>query len=173
MLALKGYTLRNLSGAALLLFLSCLANAGTVTVSSTVTPVGALFQYAYSIANTTPDDAFLIDIPVSGGMVENISTPLGFKSAYDSGLGLVSFLEDTSTFGPTPQSGFSFDSPGRPGAGMFEATLVNGAGALYTISGTTAVPTPEPAYLPLFALLVPAVILIARRRRESEVRTQA
>jgi len=149
----------------LLMLVSTFVFAGTVTVSSMVTPVGDLFHYDYSIANTTPNDLFLIDITVGGSTIDNLSAPAGFKSAYDPGLGLVSFLEDTGLFGPVPQSGFSFDSPNSPGPGSFDATLVDSAGAFSMISGTTTTPTPEPAYLPLIALLVPGFIVAIRRRQ--------
>ena len=43
---------------------SGLASASTVTVASSVTLSGGVYQYSYSITNRTPDDLFLIDISV-------------------------------------------------------------------------------------------------------------
>lgn len=153
--------------AVLFLFASVLAYPAAVTVSPTVTSLGGgVFQYAYSISNTGPE-AVVIDIPVpaSPSAVTNIIAPAGFQDAFDSVLGLVSFLEDTSSFTATPTPGFSFDSLSGPGAATFVATLFDGS----TVSGSTTAPTsaatatPEPSYFYLFSFLAPALFIIKRR----------
>ena len=146
-----------------------MASAATITVTPTVTTVGALFKYSYSISNTGSDDSFLIDIPVSGP-ITNLKTPAGFTSAFDSGLDLVSFLENTSMFGPTPVSGFSFQSPFAPSPVLFQATLLsNTTGDLYTLSGPTQSPVPEPGYFPLLLLMGTACLITIRGRRRDGV----
>lgn len=135
----------------LLVLASSLASAASVTVDPTVTLSGGVYQYSYSITNDTPDDAFLIDIPVPAkpGEITNLTAPAGFQSAFDSGLGLVSFLEDTSLFGPAPIGGFSFESLDGPGAVTFAATLLSSStGSLYTLSGPTTAPAPTAAEIP-------------------------
>ncbi len=142
-----------------------MASAATITVTPSVTTVGALFKYSYSISNTGSDDSFLIDIPVSGPIL-SLTAPAGFKTAFDSGLDLVSFLEDTSMFGSTPRSGFFFESPFAPSPVQFQATLLsNTTGNLYTLSGPTSAPVPEPGYFPLFLLVGTAWLVSIRRQR--------
>ena len=155
-----------LRAVAILLFASSFGVAATITVTPTVTPSGSLFHYAYSISNSSPDDAFVVDIPVPAApsAVLDLSAPIGFTTSFDSGLGLVSFLEDTSKFGSTPVSGFSFDSPDAPGSVSFTATLVNASGSLFTLSGPTLAPVPEPASWPAVLLLVPAVAWLRQQR---------
>ncbi len=119
--------------------------AATISVTPSITPNGALFHYNYSITNGSGQDVPVIDIVVTKGVstILNLSAPSGFLFAYDSGLGLVSFLEDTGTFGPFALSGFAFDSPlpGRPSA--YVATFADGS----TTSGPTTAPVPEPGAL--------------------------
>jgi hypothetical protein len=150
------------------------ATADPVTVTPTVTAIAGGFNYSYTISETltdsTGDDVFLIDIPVVAdpSAVTNRMTPAGFRSAFDSGLGLVSFIEDTSSFSSTPQGGFSFDSPFAPGSVTFAAQVLSlTTGGIYTDSGltTSAAPAPEPSYLGLFVCLAPAIFVYRRFRR--------
>ena len=158
-------------GIVLLLATSLFATADSIVVAPTVTPIAGGYEYSYTITNNTPDDPFLIDIPVPTDptAISGLTAPAGFTSAFDSGLGLVSFLEDSSNFTATPESGFSFDSPDAPGAVSFQATVLSSTtGGIYTISGPTIAPTPtpEPAYLSLWLLLpVFACLFMHRRNR--------
>ena len=155
-------------GIVLFLATSVFATADSVVVAPTVTPITGGYEYAYIITNNTADDPFIIDIPVPADpmAVFDLTAPSGFTSAFDSGLGLVSFLENTSDFTSTPQGGFFFDSPDAPGAVMFQATVLSATtGGLYTISGPTLAPVPEPAYLSLWLLPIFACLLIRRRNR--------
>jgi hypothetical protein len=157
----------------LFLATSVVAAASTVVVSPTVTPIAGGYEYAYTITNNTPDDPFIIDIPVLAdpSAIFDLTAPSGFTSAFDSGLGLVSFLEDSSNFTSTPQSGFSFDSAFAPGAVTFQATVLSSTtGGIYTISGPTLGPNaavPEPAYVSLWLLATFAGLVIYRRNRLS------
>jgi hypothetical protein len=158
-----------LRAGATLLFASVLANAATITVTPDVTLSSGLYHYAYSITNNTPDDAFLIDIPVaaSPSAIENLTAPSGFTAAFDSGLGLVSFLEDSSFFSSTPESGFSFDSLEGPGNVLFSATVLSSStNSIYTVSGGTLAPVPEPRWLPGFALLACLCLPVFGRARQ-------
>lgn len=146
---------RSTFGLALVTLASSLAAGATITVAPTVTGSAGSFLYAYTITNNTPDDPFVIDIPVLNvaNSVTNLTAPTGFKASFDSGLGLVSFLEDTAFFTSTPVSGFSFRSPFGPGPTTFRATtLSSSTGNVFTISGPTQGPVPEPGYLGLVAL---------------------
>jgi hypothetical protein len=164
---------RNIAGvirsAALLLFAAALTQASAVTVDPVVTDNGGLFHYAYSISNTGADDAFLIDIPVPAdpAAILDLTVPAGFKSQFDSGLGLVSFLEDSASFTATPTSGFSFDSNIGPSTVNFVASLFDSNFNISTISGTTLAPgaasTPEPNSLYLLAFAAPVFLLLQRR----------
>ena len=145
---------------ALSILASGMANADAVTVTSTVTPIGGLFQYDFSIANGTLDDLPVLDITVTPGItIEDLTAPSGFQTAYDSGLGLVSFLENTASFGSTPLSGFKFDSSLAPNTSTFTATLLDlTTFDASTMSGNTQGPVvPEPGMLMPCALIVAAL----------------
>lgn len=150
------------------------ATAASVTVTPDVTVIASGYNYSYtiseSITDATTDDVFLIDIPVVAdpSAVTNLTSPAGFTTAFDSGLGLVSFLENTSFFSSTPLSGFSFDSPFAPEMVTFDASVLSSTtGNIYTVSGLTSspAPVPEPGYLGLFVCLAPAVFLFRRFQR--------
>ena len=146
---------RSTLGLAFVTLASSFAAGATITVSPTVTGSAGSFLYAYTITNNTPDDPFVIDIPVlkSVNAVTNLTAPAGFKATFDSGLGLVAFLEDTAFFTSTPVSGFSFRSPFGPSAVLFQATTLSSSnGNVFNISGPTQSPIPEPGYLGLVAL---------------------
>jgi hypothetical protein len=156
----------------LLAFTFTIAAAGTITVDPAVNFTNGLYHYNYAISNTTPDDVFLIDVPVPRGLatVMNLTAPVGFLTAYDSGLGLVSFLENTARFTSTPLSGFAFDSPNAPGAASFQATVLNSStGGVYTQSGPTTAPVPEPGYSAVLALLLPGLALVGARRQKENL----
>ena len=152
-----------LAAALIGLLTPCIVQA-QVLVTGAASPVsgGALFQYNYTISNNTPNDLVVVDIHVTPGMGSivpgSIIAPNDFVSAFDPGLGLVSFLENTVPFGAAPLSGFSFRSNLRPGNSTFDATQLTPAGSLTVSSGsvTSAVgaAVPEPgslAWLGVFA----------------------
>jgi hypothetical protein len=129
---------------------SAVAQAALITVTPTIAQNGALFHYNYTITNGTGLDVPVLDITVQPGTgtILDLSAATGFLTAYDPILGLVSFLENTGTFGSTAQSGFAFDSTISPQATAFTATFADGT----TASGATQGPVvPEPASLLLVA----------------------
>lgn len=136
-----------------------LGQAAPVTVTPVVTPSGSLFRFNYTITNGTGLDVPVIDINVARGtgVILNLAAPVGFLTAYDPTLGLVSFLENTAVFGATPLSGFTFDSRLPAGASSFTATFADGS----AMSGATMAPVPEPTALSLFGA---GGILLALRR---------
>ncbi len=160
-------------GGVLLLTLGALGAADAqVIVTPTVTFASGLFHYAYSISNPTTSDLFDVDISVptdaSAGttVVQNLTAPLGFIATNDSVSGLVSFLEDTSTFGASPKSGFAFDSPLRPGGANFYANLAPpGSNQINTQGGRTQAPTtPEPGSLAVFGALTASGVFAVRHK---------
>ena len=156
-----------LCGAAL-----CLGSAAQAQVnlnSSFTFDLGtSLYTYSYSVLNGGAFDLALVDVQVPFGpnAVRNLVAPAGFNIAYDSGLGLVSFLEDADPF--TPQSfapgvsvgAFKFSSAFAPGRTPFSSLDILGNAT----NGVTTGAVPEPATLGWgLALLAP--VLIARPRR--------
>jgi hypothetical protein len=115
-----------------------------------------MYQYDYTVTNGTADDLFDLDISVTPGIViSGLTAPMG----------LVSFLENTASFGPTPATGFIFDSSFPPAGTTFTANLQDPATFdILTSSGTTQGPvvTPEPSSLTLCAL--GGAALLWRRR---------
>jgi hypothetical protein len=136
---------------------------GNITVTDVVTPIGPLFQYDYTVADGTGQLAVL-DIGVTPGIpISGLTGPGGptdFETAYDSVLGLVSFLENGSVFTAAPESGFIFDSPVAPGASTFGVTLFDGTIGSGRVQGPVV---PEPSLLPLCAL-GGAALLFWRKR---------
>jgi len=154
--------------------LSGVMRAGPITVTSTVTPLGPLFQYNYTITNNSGDDLEVLDIAVTPGIaITGLTAAAGFTDAYDPILGLVSFLENTSTFGPTPISGFIFDSSLAPRPTTFNGTLLDANFNIVNLGGTTTGPVaPEPGYLPLLIVGVPLFLYRYGRSRPTNSNPQ-
>lgn len=143
--------LRGLAATCSTLGLLALAGAAQaqIQVTPSVTFASGLYTYDYTVVNNSSDDVFDIAINVTPGVntVQNLSVPVGFMSAYDSNLGIVDFISDTSLFGVgTTQGGFMFDSPLAPGPSSFAALTLNG-----TVIGTTQSAVPEPGLPALLA----------------------
>lgn len=144
------------------LLLLCASQArAALIVQSTVTPAGGgLFHYEFSVTNNTIDDVVFVSIDAVPGDLNigaSLVTPVGFLGSYDSGLGLVDFLEFTDLFAiGTTRSGFSFDSAFGPGAGRFDTftALTSNLSALDgPIDTVVVVPgVPEPTTAALLAL---------------------
>ena len=149
--------------------ISCTAAfAGTITAVPTLTMNGALFHYNYTITNTTGNELTVLDIAVSKGAstIQNLAVPAGFSKAFDSVLGLVSFLENSSTFGSVPISGFVFDSPIAPGATSFNGTLLDSNFNVVTLGGPTTGPAvPEPGNFPILSAIFCIAVFACNRRR--------
>lgn len=137
------------------LVLPGIAQAEPVMVNATVTMNGSLFRYNYSITNNTPLDISAITISVLSGSnaVQNLLAPSGFNIFFDSGLGLVDFVENTQTFtAGTTVSGFRFDSLFASNLTSFTALALDANGNPVIFGGTTlapaaAAPIPEPSTL--------------------------
>lgn len=142
-----------------------------VIVSPVVTFSSGLYNYNYTITNNSTDDLFdlSIHVPAQATAIKNLSAPAGFISAFDPGLGLVDYLEDTSTFAlGVPISGFKFSSPYAPVAGIFDANLFTTSGSINTFSGKTVAPAPEPGSIALLgAGAVASGLLFNRFRRRT------
>jgi len=132
---------------------------GAITVTNSVSSVGPLFQYNYTVSDGTGQLAVL-DIGVTPGIsISGLAAPGGaaaFMTAYDPVLGLVSFLENNSVFTAAPESGFIFDSFVAPGASTFGVTLFD----VTTGSGHVQAPVvaPEGSSLALFAFGLAAIL---------------
>lgn len=162
-------TVRILRTLALSIFAAALAHAGTVDVSVDVTPDGSLFQYDYTIADGTGELAVL-DIAVTPGIaITGLTAPGGdsaaspFNTAYDSVLGLVSFIENQGIFTATPESGFIFDSSVAPNASTFNATLFDGTTQGGSVQGPIVPAVPEPSSA-IPCALASAALLFWRKR---------
>jgi len=182
------------AASALLLTLLLAPGAARAQVDLTSTVVFnaglSLFTYTYSVTKnipvlppdpldplTVPNTLALVDLSVpalpDAVLVDPATFPTGFQIVFDSGLGLVSFLEDLDpatpqTFAPgTTVPGFTFNSRFGPGNTSFTA-LVLPAGN--TISGSTQGPggvIPEPGTLTLLGIALSPGLLAARRRFRS------
>ncbi len=161
-----------LASALALLALPGLASADDVQITPTVTFDGSLYTYHYSVVNNAPETLAIVSFatyPLPDALTLDPTTfPTGFDIAFDPGVGLVSFLEDSDpntpgAFDPgTTVSGFTFTSAFAPNGSPFEALDVAGN----TFTGTTLAPnaTPEPGVSALGAALVFGLGFATRRR---------
>lgn len=102
-------------------------------VDLSVTPSSGVFNYALTARNTGLVDVTLlslVDAPPGDALINSsLFTPPGFLGLYDSGLGIIDFLEDTSLFAAgTTIGGFGFSSLSGTGTYFtrFEALDVEG-----------------------------------------------
>jgi hypothetical protein len=162
----------HLGTAAGTLALLCLtATAHTqVTITPSVSFSNGLYTYSYDVVNNTAETLAItsFEVPALPGAISSLTAPTGFDISFDSGLGLVSFFEDTDpstldSFAPgSTVSGFMFSSFYAPGVSDFEALDVNGVSYL----GTTRAPVvPEPGTIALLGGMMGGGLLALRRRR--------
>ena len=163
----KSGRLSGVVAAPIMLCLGCAVLAQVPTVTPMVTFSGGLYHYNYSITNNSSNDLFDVSLHVQAGpgIILNLSAPVGYQSAYDSGLGLVDFLEDSSTFATgTPVSGFTFDSRLQPGRNQIDGFTFDGANIITnSFTGTTVVP--EPGTFALLGATVTAGAMAMRRMK--------
>lgn len=160
-----------------LLLLSGAPSWAVPIVQSNVTPIGGgLFHFEFSVTNNTIDDIVLVSVDVPTGDASigaTLLAPLGFLASYDSGLGIIDFLEGTDLFSVgTTITGFSFDSVLGPGNGEFDdfsGLTVNGDTFSGTVETIVVAAVPEPSPVALVALGA-AVLIGLRVRHQSKWR---
>jgi hypothetical protein len=159
------------TGTLALLCLTAAAHA-QVAINPAVSFSNGLYTYNYDVVNNTAETLAIttFEVPALPGAILNLTAPTGFDISFDSGLGLVSFFEDTDpntldTFAAgSTVSGFMFSSFYAPGVSDFEALDVNGTSFI----GTTRAPVvPEPGTFALFGGVTLGGVLALRRRRNS------
>ncbi len=172
-----------LAGALGALFSAGAARA-QVTIVPTVTPNGALFNYSYSVTNSTANDVLIVNLnnlPMVSGALTDLAAPMGFQTTFDPGnsnssFGIASFLGDFTPGSTT--TGFSFSSAFGPGTVGFDTLDNNGT----PLSGTTqgpslgpgVAPVPEPSTLiSLGAGVLLLTFCAARRRRTARSSAQS
>ncbi len=168
-----------LAGALCALFSAIPAHAqgtGALFVLSpapTVSTDGTLFNYFYVVNYTSPDNGMtdLADVEFQvapNAQLTNLAASTGFFTAYDSGNGFVTFLEDNNpatpqTFSNTSAT-FSFSSPLGPTVVPYD-----GMDGVTTYNGTLLAPglaaAPEPGTLVSLAAGVLGLGLLAVRAR--------
>jgi hypothetical protein len=151
--------------ATLMLGASIEAAQAQLSLDPTVTPISGGFRYEYTVNNNTAADYSIVNINTVAQLdaIAITDFPTGFNALYDSGLGIVSFFEDTSTFAAmTSVSGFAFESPFGPGQVSFDA-LETLTGDM--TNGVTIAAVPEPGSLALWGACGAVGLLILRRRR--------
>ena len=115
--------------------------AADVVVEAQVTAVGGEFLYSYMVTNNTDMELVIItiEVPSDPTAVMNLSAPTGFSASFDSGLGVVDFVMDTSMFsGMSTVGSFTFESPFGAGSANFTALDMDGV----ELTGTTEAPVP-------------------------------
>ncbi|MFN0128514.1 MAG: hypothetical protein ACKV19_17715 [Verrucomicrobiales bacterium] len=143
-----------------------------VVVDATVTQLSGSYLYEISIHNDETEElAFvsLVDGPLADPLIDStLTTPVGFIGNYDSGLGFVDFLADTSSFLPgLTVDGFSFESLTGPEDGYFMSfEALDILGNPYSGSvNITVRGVPESGGTLMTSALVCAALAFIRRRR--------
>lgn len=119
-------------------------------LTPTITSSNGVYTYDYSIMNQTSSDLALVNLYVPTGVdqIWNLMAPTGFLGAYDTGLGIVTFLSDSSTLSSGFNGdGFSFQTNDAPGIINTSALTLTGQ----TFVGTASGPVPEPGSMALMA----------------------
>ena len=138
-----------------LLSLAPVANASVIVTEDPVTFSGGLYHYSLTVQNNDPIELLLLDIvvPPGPGVVQNIAAPFDFVATFDQTLGFATFVKNIVVpFGPTPISGFTFDSPLLLNLTEFQTTFLNVNGELGTGVGAITPAIPEPSSVALAAI---------------------
>ena len=118
----------------LTIFIAFSTAQATLLVNAIVTPTnGGLFDYDFSVTNNGTEDVSIVSIPDApfGELTIDLTlvAPVGYLASYDSGLGIIDFLEDTDLFtvGST-RNGFAFTSASGPDSNFmtFDALTIDG-----------------------------------------------
>lgn len=171
-----------LAGALGALFSGGAARAQVSILSNVQTTNGTLFNYSYSVTNSsmTGQDFPVITFaaPSLAGGLTSLLAPTGFKISFDPGVpggGLVSFLEDSQMFSSTPAV-FSFTSAFGPTVLPFQAVGFDSSGNGITSSGTVLAPQPVPEASTMVSLGAGVLLLTfcaVRRRRAVRIGTHS
>ncbi len=169
-----------LAGALGVLFSAGAARAQVSILSSVQTANGTLFNYTYSVTNSSASgqDFYAISMPAPSlpGGVTGLTAPTGFQINFDPGVpggGLVTFLEDSQTFSSTPAV-FSFSSPFAPALVQYGAVGVDTSGNTLSASGAAFAPVPEASTMvSLGAGVLLLTFCAVRRRRAVRVGTHS
>ena len=171
-----------LAGALGVLFSAGAARAQVSILSNVQTTNGTLFNYSYSVTNSslTGQDFPVITFaaPSLAGGLTNLTAPTGFQISFDPGVpggGLVSFLENSQMFSGTPAV-FSFSSAFAPTVLPFQAVGFDVNGNGITASGTVLAPQPVPEASTMVSLGAGVLLLTfcaVRRRRTVRVGTHS
>ncbi len=143
------------------------ASRADLVLSPMITSSNGVFTYDYTIMNDTSMDLALVNlfVPAGPGEIMNVMAPSGFQGVYDSGLGIVTFLSDSSTItSGFSGDGFSFQTTDAPGTINTSALSLTGD----SLVGTAVGPVPEPgsmAFLAGAGSLFAGTILRSRRKR--------
>lgn len=144
-----------------LLLTALVAPAHALQVNASVQDLGSSFQYSFSVVNDDPiDDLFIVtltDAPIGDALIAgSLSSPTGFDTNYDAGLGLLDLIADSALSFPAGATEFfSFESSAAPTAAFtsYEALdifFTSYTGSVDAQLSSAAVPLP-PA-IALFAL---------------------
>lgn len=162
-----------LAGALGALFSAGAARAQVNIISNVQTANGTLFNYSYSVTNSSLSGqdfpVITFSAPSQADGLMNLMAPRGFQISFDPGVpggGLVSFLEDSQMFSSAPAV-FTFSSAFGPTASQFQAVGFDSSGAGITSTGTVLAPVPEANTLISLGAGVLLLTLCAMRRRRA------
>ncbi len=147
------------------------ASRADLVLTPNITSSGGVYTYDYNIMNDTSSDLALVNlyVPMGQDQIWNVMTPSGFQGVYDSGLGIVTFLSDSSTISSGFQGdGFSFQSNDAPGTINTSALTINGQ----SLVGSTAGPVPEPGSLAAMTAMSSILGLSLLRTRRKRILVQ-
>jgi hypothetical protein len=120
----------------------------------------------------------IVDAPLGDPLIDpSLTAPAGFLGSYDSGLGIIDFIEFTEFFAAGMSiGGFSFETLAGPiGAfSMFEAFTTLGdfasGGITWNVRPGPSVPEPKGALIPILALGFGLIAVSPKLRRSHQAR---
>lgn len=142
--------------------------AADLEVFAASSPIAGGYHYDFTIRNNGLEDIVLVTInaPLADPLIDpSLTVPADFLGSYDSGIGLVDFLEFTGLFeAGSTKTGFSFDSTGAPPdfISQFWGLTVNGNTPSGTVQFGAGVPDGGATWLALAMSL--ASLGVAQRR---------
>lgn len=163
------------SAAAILVMTLGAPSAKAVVVHGVVTQLAGSYLYEIFVLNDEAAELLivsLIDAPLADPLIgPTLTTPVGFLGNYDSGLGYVDLIADTTSFLPgSTVDGFSFESLAGPGTGYFTTfEAIDASGNPYSGPVTLTVNgVPETGGTLMMSGLVCAALGLLRRRKTAQ-----